>query len=232
VISFNWDILPDEALSDYCPPGKEFEHTTSGLHGEYRRICLGHKSFQSFYGDLLPPVATFVSKHAYLKLHGSVDVVVCKNQHCGHYQLPFRVADYTGDHYCQDCYEKVAPFLVPPVQNKPIRQFHHIRRAWMLASKLIQQAEEIIVWGYSLPVTDHWSRWLMGHVWGRDGRCRKVVIINPQAVTTNRTKQIKVPRTEFIQKFVPWRNLAARKIEIEVYEYYDLYVRGETITVG
>jgi len=72
----------------------------------------------------------------------------------------------------------------------------------------------------------------MGHVWGRDGRCRKVVIINPQAVTTNRTKQIKVPRTEFIQKFVPWRNLAARKIEIEVYEYYDLYVRGETITVG
>jgi hypothetical protein len=221
VISFNWDILLDEVLA----------RDAGGLHREYCRICLADNTFESFSGERPPPLKQFVAKPAYLKLHGSVDVVVCRNQHCGHYQLPFRVVNCTDEHYCQDCYEKVAPFIVPPVQNKPIRQFHHIRRAWMLASKLIQQAEEVIVWGYSLPTTDHWSHWLMGRIWSRDACCRKVVIINPQAVTTNRRKQIRVPRMDFIKRFVPWRSLAARKIEVEVYEYYDLYVKGEAIMV-
>jgi len=229
MISFNWDTLLDQALPDYYPPGVSIANNPS-LHREYLRICTAETSFNSFYGeDRPPPLKTFIAKPAYLKLHGSIDAVVCKNQHCRNYLLPFRVTHCTGYHYCQDCYEKVAPFIVPPIQNKPIRQFHHIRRAWMLASKLIQQADEVIVWGYSLPATDHWSRWLMGHVWGPEASCRKLVIINPQVAAFSRRKKVVVPRTDFIERFYPWRDLSLREIKIEAYELYDLYVKGEAV---
>ncbi|SEL43307.1 hypothetical protein [Nitrosovibrio tenuis] len=230
VISFNWDTLLDEALPDYFAPGTSIKKTP-GLHWEFLRICTAETSVNSFYSeDRPPPQKTFVAKPAYLKLHGSIDVVVCKNDQCRNYLLPFRVADCTGAHHCQDCYEKVAPFIVPPVQNKPIRQFHHIRRAWMLASKLIQQAEEVIVWGYSLPVTDHWSRWLMGHVWSPEARCRKLIIINPEVAGFNNRNQADVLRKKFIGRFLPWSSLLPGGIKVEAYKYYDLFVKGEQVT--
>ncbi|WON74781.1 hypothetical protein [Nitrosospira sp. Is2] len=230
-ISFNWDILLDEALPDYRAPGDEYgPNPASDLHSEYRRICTADASQESFFGDRPPPQQdSFVAKPAYLKLHGSIDAVVCKNQHCKNYLLPFRVPYCGSSLYCQDCYEKVAPFLVPPVQNKPIRQFHHIRRTWMLASKLIQQAEEVIVRGYSLPPTDHWSRWLLGHIWGQEARCRKLVIINPEAAFLSPKKKIKVPNMGFVERFHPWRNLSTPQIKVEAYEFYDLYVKREAI---
>jgi hypothetical protein len=131
LISFNWDTLLDEALPDYSPPGGKPSITLPGLHSEYRRICTGDTSFDSFYGDHPSPVRTLEAKPAYLKLHGSIDAVICKNEHCRNHVRPFRVTRSTDVHYCHDCYEKVVPFIVPPIQNKPIRQFHHIRRAWM-----------------------------------------------------------------------------------------------------
>jgi hypothetical protein len=94
---------------------------------------------------------------------------------------------------------------------------------------LIQQAEEVIVWGYSLPGTDYWSRWLMGHVWGPEAHCRKLIIINPQVAVLSRRKKIMVPRMNFIERFYPWKDLPLRPVTLEAYELYDLYMKGETV---
>jgi len=230
LISFNWDTLLDEALLDYWSPEEERDTQLHGLYAEYSRICMGDTQFDSAWGYRPPPVkSTLLAKPVYLKLHGSIDTVICKNQHCRYHAQPFRVSDSTSSHYCQDCYEKVVPFIVPPIQNKPIRQFHHIRRAWMLASKLIQQAEEVIVWGYSLPNTDYWSQWLMGHIWGNEAMCRKLVIIDPQVALTNRRTKITRPRMDFIKKFYPWKDYLQHEMKLEIYQGYDLYTNRKAV---
>jgi len=228
VISFNWDTLLDEALPDYCPPGAPMPKGF-GLHWAFRETCTAEASTFTKNIDWGVPLHKFVAKPSYLKLHGSVDVVVCRNQHCRRFMQPFRVTNCTEDHFCSECYEKVAPHIVPPIQNKPIRQYHHIRRSWMLASRLIQQAEEVMVWGYSLPVTDHWSKWLLGHLWTPDARCRRLIIINPEAASYNRRKKAMVPRRSFIDKFLPWKGLSQHSITVEAYEYYELFLKGQAI---
>lgn len=229
VITYNWDTLLDRELLDYCPPGAQEGPKNPSLHWEYRRICTA-EVLGTYSGlDRPPPTSKVQPKPAYLKLHGSVDSVYCKNQYCRNFMMPFRVTESGGDHFCADCFEKVVPFLVPPVQNKPIRQFPHIRRAWMLASKILSQAEEVVIWGYSLPETDHWSKWLLGHLWGPEASCKKLTIINPEVAGYNRTKQCKTLKRSFVSKFVPWNDLSSGSISVECYEVYDLFKKGEII---
>lgn len=223
VITFNWDILLDQAFDDYCPPGAPMPNNF-GLHWSFREICTAEATTFTKGIDWGLPLPKFEAKPAYLKLHGSVDAVVCRNQNCRRHMQPFRVTQCTEDHFCSECYEKVAPFIVPPIQNKPIRQYHHIRRAWMLASKLIQQADEVMIWGYSLPVTDHWSKWLLGHLWVPDARCQRLTLINPETMTVNRTTKAKTQRKSFVDKFLPWKGLSQTKIKVEGFEYYDDFV--------
>ena len=228
LITYNWDTLLDRELPDYVSPGQQGPKETS-LHWEYRRICTA-EALNTFDGlDRPPPTLKIKSKPAYLKLHGSVDSVYCKNQYCRNYMMPFRVVSSPENHICSECYENVVPFLVPPVQNKPIRQFPHIRKAWMLASKILSEAEEVVIWGYSLPVTDHWSKWLIGQLWGKESKCKKLIIINPDVAGFNRQKKHKTLRYSFIKKFVPWNDVSSSSIEVECYEFYDLYKKGEII---
>lgn len=230
LISFNWDTLLDKELSDYCPPGAPGPKEPA-LHWEYRRVCTA-EVLNTFDGlDRPPPTKAVLAKPAYLKLHGSVDSVCCTNDHCRNYMHPFRVTDGTQDHYCSDCYEKVMPYLIPPVQNKPIRQFPHVRRAWMLAAQLLKQADEVIVWGYSLPQTDHWSRWLLSTTWSPEGQCRKLTIIDPAVARYNRQKQKKTLQRSFTDRFLPWKNLGASRISTEYYESFLLYKKGEYVAV-
>ncbi len=228
VITFNWDTLLDRALPDYSPPGAPMPNGY-GLHWSFREICTAETSGVVKSMDRGLPLREFVPKPAYLKLHGSIDAVVCKNLNCRKYMQPFRVTRCTEDHYCFECYEKVAPYIVPPIQNKPIRQYHHIRRSWMLASKLIQQASEVMVWGYSLPVTDHWSKWLLGHLWRAESMCTKLVIINPESASIDRAKRIDKPRKAFIDKFLPWKGLSTRELTVEAFKYYELFQKGEAV---
>ena len=60
----------------------------------------------------------------------------------------------------------------------------------------------------------------MGHVWGPKANCRKLVIINPQAVGYSRRKKSTGPRMHFIERFYPWKDLSLRPIKLEAYEFY------------
>lgn len=228
VISFNWDTLLDQALPDYCPPGAPMPNR-HGLHWTFREVCTAEAGTFTKGIDWGLPLPKVEARPSYLKLHGSVDAVICRNQNCRRHMQPFRVNNCTEDHFCSECYEKVVPFIVPPIQNKPIRQYHHIRRSWMLASRLIQQADEVMVWGYSLPVTDHWSKWLLGHIWMPDAHCRRLVIVNPEVASYSRAKKLTLPRRAFIDKFLPWKGLAHHQITVEAYEYYELFLKGDAV---
>ena len=227
IISYNWDSLLEEEIPNYSKPGEKFKGTEN-IYWEYLKVCTA-ETLNTYAGSGIPsPTDEIAVKPAYLKLHGSVDSVFCKNTHCRTYMMPFRIKHATQDHYCGACYEKVTPYLIPPVQNKPIRNYPYIRRAWMLASQLLYQAEEVIIWGYSLPETDHWSRWLINHLWKEGANCQKLIIINPEVAGYSKVKKAKIKRNSFVSKFTPpLKDISS--IEIQLFEYYDLYKKGEQI---
>jgi hypothetical protein len=226
VVSYNWDTLLDKELPGYIEPGAT--GTLESIYWEYMSVCTA-ETLNTYKGQGIPtPTEQVTPKAAYLKLHGSADTVFCKNTHCRTYMMPFRTKNAASDHYCGACYEKVVPYLIPPVQNKPIRNFPYIRRSWMLASQLIYRAEEVVIWGYSLPETDHWSRWLINHIWKEGASCKKLIIINPEVASYSRIKKVKIKRGNFVSKFKP-QIPELSKVEINLYELYDLYKKGEEI---
>ena len=222
VITFNWDILLDEQLPNYCDP-ETTGGTTESLHWEYRKVCTA-EVLNTWDGMGIPtPTENIVTNATYLKLHGSVDLVSCKNSHCRTYMFPFRIKNPTAEYFCNSCYERVAPYLIPPIQNKPIRQFPHIRRSWMLARQLVLQAEEVCIWGYSLPQTDHWSTWLIKNLWNERSNCKKLVIINPEAFRILRNTNKELPNNTFRKNFLPNDASQTQDKIIEYYESYDLF---------
>ncbi len=61
-----------------------------------------------------------------------------------------------------------------------------IRKIWNLAIEEISVADEIIIWGYSLPPTDFYAYWLLKHT---DKMCSKIALINPGALNKNRDRK-------------------------------------------
>jgi hypothetical protein len=70
--------------------------------------------------------------------------------------------------------------IIPPVLKKEYRQYPLIRRIWNIASKEIESADEIIIWGYSLPPTDFLVFGLLRQA--RDKSLKRLILINPNIV--------------------------------------------------
>jgi len=114
-----------------------------------------------------------------LKLHGSLNWGVCTNKRCKQQISPFRQFRYTGYYpteqisilpivsnlnkgqLCKTCQHPLekTPFIVPPTWNKT--SFHgQIEKVWEQAAKVLKDAEDIVVIGYSLPSTDWFFNYL------------------------------------------------------------------------
>ena len=97
----------------------------------------------------------------YLKLHGSVDWVFCLNNSCRAYNRVYPIIDTVKDNFCSDCHEKMDYLIIPPVLYKQYKSYPFIQLLWNVAKNEMQIADEIIIWGYSIPPTDFYSNWLL-----------------------------------------------------------------------
>jgi len=118
-----------------------------------------------------------------LKLHGSLNWGRCSNENCGlivpwHLNRFFENRSYNGwrdktgrvmldiasrlaehKHTKCDCSLNPEPVIVPPTWNKT--EYHGaLREVWAQAGKELSEAENIIVIGYSHPVSDSFFRYL------------------------------------------------------------------------
>lgn len=188
VITFNWDILLDGFL------GREEVLQWIKHQGEPVKNCYWNFVAQmSGHGENIldnmeyrPPYTTWDNKSGYfLKMHGSIDWIFCKNELCKIVGKGFLSQSIGQTRYCSNCHEPVEALLIPPVLNKQYRQYHLIRRIWNTALKEVETANDLIIWGYSLPETDFYSSWLL-----RNARktLNTLTIINPDVIVGDKRK--------------------------------------------
>ena len=228
LISFNWDTLLEPCLPGYRPP--ELQTPATLQFAEYLQICTSELS--GTWGNLGSPrpYVSLTSSYeqeigfrptpAFLKMHGSIDAVYCRNPSCGNNQRPFRVKATPRALRCGACFEDLAPYIVPPVLAKPIRTMPYIRRAWRKARELVLDCEQMIVWGYSLPPTDFWANWLIRGI--AAGRCQSVVIINPEVKFRREDRH----NLTFVRRFIPQILRDAAWFKCYVCLSYDDYAGG------
>jgi NAD-dependent SIR2 family protein deacetylase len=140
MISFNYDLLLDRALTDAARADR--------LNWSYGMTFLAGINFPS-YKDVENP------KIHLLKLHGSLNWLQCEN--CGHVRL-YQFMKYDDIHRttwppCRFCSgNQFKPMLVAPTPVKLIPDA--LQKAWETATKCLRIASDLIVIGYSFPVVD------------------------------------------------------------------------------
>jgi hypothetical protein len=228
IITFNWDILLDNILDRenilsicYGKGGNfgghyyQFMRRLSGW-GEQ---TLDGISIRSPYREWNP------DNGYYLKVHGSIDWFFCSNESCRGWRKTFPLLFPAQAHYCSECHEPLALVLIPPVLNKEYRQYPIIRRIWNLAAKEISSANELIIWGYSLPPTDFYGAWLIRQA--RQSELQRLVIIDPSVLHLYKGKE--KCRKGFISRFYDNFRDKIKIDSVHLYESFGDYCKNYSI---
>jgi len=227
IITYNWDVMFDDLLGRKSLLDKSEKNTCvdyryNDLYHDYSAKgegTLGGISLKAPY----PNHNRNQNKGYYIKLHGSIDWFYCSNESCRVYNKVFPVLHPEEGLFCSYCHEYVNCMIVPPMINKAYRQYPIIRTLWNLAYKEISVANTIVIWGYSLPPTDYYSKWLLRQA------CKKylkhLVIINKSVVKEkNRSNEL---NKDFINKFMYiFRDKftkSSMKKSVELYETFADY---------
>jgi len=166
VISFNYDLLLDRAL---CDLGFQVEY---GLGTDYSYSDGYHEITSSFTPTAIP----------LFKVHGSANWIRCE---CPKHEVkrlfitPPRVSptaigetlleqsvkqcpacNKLSHGLCDDQEKHHTPLIVPPTWNKAGYQAQ-VQPVWISAIKALQEAQRIIVIGFSLPETDLFFRYML-----------------------------------------------------------------------
>jgi len=156
VISFNYDIVLDRAAFFLCsmryPDTKCMPDYGCDIRTPAYRNCDRH------YGRLL-------------KLHGSLNWIYCPGchrmdvgmskrdrftpavRHILFDEVPLDERFTRTEAHCRDCSALLRPVLITPTYRKDYRN-PHIAQVWYQAERELQQANRIIIVGYSLPDDD------------------------------------------------------------------------------
>ncbi len=154
IISFNWDLLVDNALAKKC---RQDEMPNYGISftGTYKS-----DDWHDRLNNRGPRL---------IKLHGSLnwlECVPCKNNFC-YVDRGKVVAEQitTPDDprlKCPKCSQNMTPVIIPPTLFKyKAYQRQIFKQLWQQAENVLRKAEEVIIIGYSLPVTDFKAKWLL-----------------------------------------------------------------------
>jgi len=229
VITFNWDLLLDNILQRKIVLGKYSDKPQKEniRHVQYNNFitnlsAIGEQTLGKI--SINPPYNKWEQDFGYLlKVHGSIDWHFCSNGACRAYQKVFPLLTPEKIHYCSECHEVTGYLIIPPILNKSYKQYPLIRKIWNVAAKEISAANEIILWGYSLPPTDFYAAWLLAQ--GRGSNLQRLTIINPELIN----QKTKKGRTAFIKKFYDIYRDVLPKSSLSLYEYFEDYHAGTDI---
>lgn len=154
IISLNWDTLIDEFLFKCC----KGEDIFVDYGTEYYNISNGEKVNRNIE-----------KKIKLLKLHGSINWLVCRNCYKLFAQFDEILAlsvlmDKNNQNDCSFCeqYSRVNELessIITPTYIKNFERLHY-KNIWRMAFNDISEADEIIFIGYSFPEADYELRYL------------------------------------------------------------------------
>lgn len=177
IITFNYDVMLDYAM--------RFDN----VHPEY---CLAEASKSSS------------NRFRVLKLHGSANWAVCSDDGCSkHFQVlpadPFlpaqgaRVSPKDGSSLnfamvtrvmaqsiCTSCKgnQTLSPMIIPPTWSKMV-EGSPISKVWEKAVSELETAFQIVVIGYSMPVTDTFFQYLLTLGLSSNPNLHRVIVVDP-----------------------------------------------------
>ena len=171
IITFNWDLLVDNLLSS---PGS--------LMPDYT-----HPFARYFFDNYWHDDVACNQGPQLLKLHGSLNWM-----HCEHCKLNYsyirsgkvgatQILDPQNKWLqCPDCNDFVLkPIIIPPTLKKLYKKWKVINAVWKKAGRALEEAEEITIVGYSLPVTDYQAKWLfLESIAKRKEPLRKLTVVD------------------------------------------------------
>jgi hypothetical protein len=141
IITFNWDHVPEWLLFskfgslNYCLDSDDVKKVDKNL------------------GNVLKGVKL-------LKLHGSVNWLVCENpNHPIHIYNSWQ-AQKGRLNSCRKCGCQLYKMVVPPVWHKRAYA-HRIGELWEIAADELCAADKIVIIGYSLPIFDISAKYLL-----------------------------------------------------------------------
>ena len=233
IITYNWDILLDNIFDRKKLTSKLENRNLSGdvieniSKKQYLRMLIELSAYRDFSWDRTgAPYEKYHSKGYYLKLHGSIDWLYCPNEDCGSYSKVFPVENIIGKEYfiaeykCHECSSKMKHLIIPPVLNKNYSRFPFIKKLWNIALEELKSTDELVIWGYRLPPTDFYNRWLFRQ---KSDKLKKVSIINPECF--NKIKNKKLQRNMiFLEPFLDIFKASKIIPEISYYENYNDYI--------
>lgn len=240
ILSFNWDLLLDnifERRKILKPSYMEGESPPQSIknkvgNNQYYKMVYELSALKGCvrYSNVSPPYERYDnSKGYYLKLHGSIDWLYCSNKSCKGFGKSFPVLNYHKTHFCSECNKELDYLIIPPVLNKQYNTYPFIDKIWNIASREIETAKKIIIWGYSLPNTDFYSDWLLRQA--RDS-IEELILINPEYIINSKNEK-KEWNYEFINKFFnifkPNLNRTDKKFKFDMYEYFTDFINNNQV---
>ena len=228
IITYNWDLLLDNILDRerIISNIKNIGQVEDGiLKKQYLRMLMDLSAYRDLSCDRTSaPYEQYNSKGYYLKLHGSIDWLYCPNEDCGLYSKVFPVKDVSGeyliaDYKCHECSSRMKHLIIPPILNKNYSSFPFVKKLWNIALEELQSADELVIWGYRLPPTDFYNRWLFRQ---KSDKLKKVSIINPECFRNRKNKELR-KNNIFLEPFLDIFEASKIVPEISYYENYSDY---------
>ncbi len=155
IISFNWDIATDNLLFK-----RGYDLDTSGKNGMILSLDYG-TDFISYNNEDKISKGARESSLKLLKLHGSMNWLFCNRCKTNNKYFVYgekvmvEIAEGTKIK-CPKCENNLKPIIVPPTFKKIEENavLTILREIWAEARKVVEDAEHIIIAGYSFPEDD------------------------------------------------------------------------------
>jgi hypothetical protein len=221
VITFNWDLLLDNAFGREQLIGSRTEWDNGNHYANFLYHLSGFKETTLQHSTIEAPYTEYdESRGFYLKLHGSVDWFFCQNRDCRAYGRVFPVNRVDQAVHCSECHSSMDVLIVPPVLNKNYHDHPMLTVLWNTAEAEIAAADEVVLWGYSLPPTDFEASWLLRQA--TEG-LEKLVVINPDVVRAGKSPTWNYT---FLRRLYEPVKHRVDKAEVHLYKSYADYVAG------
>jgi NAD-dependent SIR2 family protein deacetylase len=211
IITFNYDLALDYALHfagesvDYClDPAQSTGLPLMKLHGSMN----WGRCAKEDCGKIVPwTLRDYFQRRSYVHLYDVEKVRLDLARHLG--------GHLHCNHPVQD-----DPFIVPPTWNKT-QHYHEIWPVWQRAAQHLSEAEVIVVFGYSLPETDQFFRYLyaLGTVGDTILKCFIVVDPDPSDQVMERFQSLLGPGVK--NRFIPIKKTFADALD-EVFSRREL----------
>lgn len=149
IITFNWDLIVDKLLIE--------TGDKAGLLDGQILLIDPNRYVAKKERKMLSNDNIHRQQSSLIKLHGSLNLVTCKNHLCEYSQIPYRfsIKEENLDMWtCICCGSPVEVMILPPHIHKTYAHNRFIQLQANVAAQKLATAQQIIIIGYSFPVFD------------------------------------------------------------------------------